>query len=161
MTSPDLASAAQQDVFPAIEDVLAKHYRGRIFERTTRDNVAAIVDRICELDAQKQQEIQRLQKDLASAASRPPDANCICANGEIEQLGSPDPLCRATNHNRKVAAASRPTPERDWDVLLSTLEAVRLLLSNGDYFDATDELSKAIAQAASLRVPSAPKESKG
>lgn len=53
------------DVFPAIEDVLAKHCRGG-FERTTRENIAGLIDRICTLDAERVQHKQALERQLAA-----------------------------------------------------------------------------------------------
>ena len=88
------------DVFPAIEDVLSKHCRGRIDERTTRENIATIVDRICELAAQDVQEIQRLRQTASPAA---PDEwlKVIHAIGVEAMTAQSDPNASA-DHYRKA-----------------------------------------------------------
>lgn len=57
---------------------------------------------------------------------------------------------------RKILLLAAPlslheTAKRDWDVLLSTLEAVKLLARNGDTSDALLEIEKALSQVVMLR----------
>jgi hypothetical protein len=37
-----------------------------------------------------------------------PHPLCICVNGELELFGTPDPLCRAKQHNQRGAPESTP-----------------------------------------------------
>lgn len=49
--------------------------------------------------------------DHLDRCDQKPQPACICANGEIDVCGSPDPLCPATVHNRKPLP---PDPPPEW-----------------------------------------------
>ena len=83
------ATVRALDVFPAIEDVLAKHCRGRMSERTTRENVAELIDRILTLDTKHVQQLQKAEADREAhaealkAAQGDAERHMVRANEEI------------------------------------------------------------------------------
>ena len=63
------------DVFPAIEDVLEKHCRGWNSEATTRENIAKLIDQICEtytLEVQRRQLVERALAEAQESRPAPP-----------------------------------------------------------------------------------------
>jgi len=66
LTEKLAATHAAPDVFPAVEDVLAKHCRGFMSQPTTRENIAELVDRMCETDKRHLHELQELKKSTAA-----------------------------------------------------------------------------------------------
>ena len=75
------------DVFPAIEDVLAKHCRGFIDRPTTRENIAELIDKMCETYAREVQvrQIERAAYERLALCSDHRDkatGRCIVCQAE-------------------------------------------------------------------------------
>lgn len=81
------------DVFPAIENALAKHCRGFMDRPTTRENIAELVEKVCEVYNCEVQHRQTLQRQLGAvdrAIGFPTDEG-LGRIEVIQRLGSPQP----------------------------------------------------------------------
>jgi DNA-binding protein H-NS len=69
ITKPQSTALAQHDdaLFAPVLDVLDKYSRGSPFERNTKENLAAVLDKILRVDARNVQEKQEAESALATA----------------------------------------------------------------------------------------------
>ncbi len=98
----------QEDVFPAVEDVLAKHCRGFMDRPTTRSNIADLIDRICVTHERCVQEKQEAEKALRrlGAALPPHREDRGFVSRLLTQFRQSEHDCRASAKRRTVSQLS-------------------------------------------------------